>query len=211
MYSNTLMRLRPIQVLLFVYLLRTRLILINEELKTIHAAAIRKSNGISQTQSKRRHRNRPSEELSINCRLITLKHIYSALNESFELINEAVGWSMVAFTMQTFVEFTCNCYWGYVCLYEDDCLWSRLVEAILHRIPIDKENQGQNDMIREFALQVHHEEFLISAKGYFNINLRLMGSLLASSSTFLIILIQFEESYQNIQSILSNRTTEMIN
>lgn len=50
------------------------------------------------------------------------------------------------------------------------------IERNLHRIPTDKENQLQNDMIREFALQVHHQQYFISAKGYFQIDLKLISS-----------------------------------
>ncbi|XP_055326597.1 putative gustatory receptor 2a [Sitodiplosis mosellana] len=85
---------------------------------------------------------------------------------------------------------------------------SRLVEANLHRIPIDKENQAQNDLIREFALHVHHEPFIVSAKGYFDINFDLMDSMFAASTTFLIILIQFEQSRKSVQSMLNNGTIE---
>lgn len=116
MYSNTMMRLRPIQVLFFVYLMRTRLILINKELKAIQSGTIFKSYTTNHTKSN--HSNR---------RLMNLKHIYGALYESCELICKAFGLSLVAFTMQTFVEFTFNCYWGYICLYEKNCLWVNLL------------------------------------------------------------------------------------
>lgn len=53
---------------------------------------------------------------------------------------------------------------------------SRSIEENLHRIPIERDNQILGILIREFALQVHHEQFVISAKEYFQINLKLIGS-----------------------------------
>lgn len=53
---------------------------------------------------------------------------------------------------------------------------THLVESNLHRIPFDKENMTQNDFIRLFSMQVHHEIFCISANGLFNIDLSLLGS-----------------------------------
>lgn len=46
----------------------------------------------------------------------------------------------------------------------------------LHRITRDKENEPQNDLIREFSLQVIHEPISITANGFFNIDFDLLGS-----------------------------------
>lgn len=53
---------------------------------------------------------------------------------------------------------------------------ARVIEGNLHRISFDKDNEAQNDLVREFSMQVHHEQFIISANGFFNINLDLLGS-----------------------------------
>lgn len=131
MYSNTMMRLRPIQVLFFVYLMRTRLILINKELKAIQNETILKSYTTNHTKSNHSNHTKmtlnSTPEVLLNRRLMNLKQIYGSLYESCELISKVFGCSLVAFTMQTFVEFTFNCYWGYVCLYEKKCLWANLL------------------------------------------------------------------------------------
>lgn len=52
----------------------------------------------------------------------------------------------------------------------------------LHRIPFENKSQARNDLIREFSMQVHHQQFFISAKGYFNVNVGLVSSV----SSFMI-------------------------
>lgn len=72
-------------------------------------------------------------------------------------------------------------------------------------------------------MQTHHEHFIVSAKGFFHINLDLLGSvsdqnfmrieiflkfhfdfqMLVACTTFLVILIQFEASNKEIQSMTS--------
>lgn len=59
---------------------------------------------------------------------------------------------------------------------------ARQIEVNLHRIRLDSENEPQNDLIREFSMQVHHERFYISASGFFHLNLDLMGSVCKSIS-----------------------------
>lgn len=48
--------------------------------------------------------------------------------------------------------------------------------SYLHRITRDKENEPQNDLIREFSLQVIHEQIAITANGFFNIDYDLLGA-----------------------------------
>lgn len=101
------------------------------------------------------------------------------------------------------------------------CLFqAQHIEENLHRISLNKDEMRENNLIREFSLQVHHERFFISANGYFHIDLNLLGSvcvlwmmktvrniklelisfqILATSTTYLVILIQFEHSNKEIQ------------
>lgn len=50
------------------------------------------------------------------------------------------------------------------------------MERSLQRIPFDSKNKPQNDLVHEFSMQIHHGQFFISANGFFNINLDLLGS-----------------------------------
>lgn len=55
---------------------------------------------------------------------------------------------------------------------------AQLIERNLHRISIDRDKKAENDLIREFSLQVHHGRFFITANGFFPIDLNLIGSVL---------------------------------
>lgn len=54
-----------------------------------------------------------------------------------------------------------------------------------------------NAIVREFSLQVAHEPITISANGFFNIDFSLLGSMAAATVTYLVILIQFQQSEKN--------------
>lgn len=43
-------------------------------------------------------------------------------------------------------------------------------------------------------MQVAHEQITISANGFFNIDFSLLGSMAAATVTYLVILIQFQQS-----------------
>lgn len=118
LYSYSVVNLlRPIQLTFFICLLRSRLILINEELKGIQNVINAQSSNVNQRKSNGYNiRNGLIlEENSINNRLMTLKLIYEELFESCELINEAFGWSLLANTTGTFTDFISHSYWGYMC------------------------------------------------------------------------------------------------
>lgn len=51
-----------------------------------------------------------------------------------------------------------------------------------------------NALVREFSLQVAHEPITISANGFFNVDFNLLGSMAAATVTYLVILIQFQQS-----------------
>lgn len=63
-------------------------------------------------------------------------------------------------------------------VYKSFCFFkSRTVEKWLHRIPMSLEHFfAVNDLVREFALEVNHSRFCITAFGFFELNLDLMGS-----------------------------------
>lgn len=48
--------------------------------------------------------------------------------------------------------------------------------SYLHRIKNDKQNVAQDDLIREFSIQLLHEPIFISANGFFHIDFNLLGS-----------------------------------
>lgn len=111
MYSSWIIRLRSLQVLFFVYLIRNRLIMINDEL-------INFRNHSNQKPSLRFVGN------SENCnpkllefeRLVNIKIIFKNLCDICELVSRAFGMSLLAIFTQSFIDFTCNCYWVFYTL-----------------------------------------------------------------------------------------------
>lgn len=95
----------PIQLTFFVYLIRNRLILITEELNDIQNIFLNVPNEPIFVNSSG---NTPS----INNRLLNLKQIYGKLHDSCELWSNAFGISILANTIETFIDFTAHAYWG---------------------------------------------------------------------------------------------------
>lgn len=54
----------------------------------------------------------------------------------------------------------------------------------LHRFTRDRENEPQNDLIRDFSLQVIHEPISITANGFFNIDFELLGSVRETNENY---------------------------
>lgn len=120
-YLSFILFSRLIQVAFFVNLLRTRLILMNDELMQfqdiimVQTIQIQKHH-IGQTNTV--PLENPTNLLSGYDRILLLKKIFGELYSTRELVNAAFGWSLVAIFMHFFVQFTSHCYWGYLSLYD---------------------------------------------------------------------------------------------
>lgn len=112
MFSSWIVRFRLIQVLLFVCLVRNRLILISKELNSIQNAKIIPIENDEMNKNSILIVNRVG---NFNYeRLIHLKQIYGKLYAIYGLINTIFGWSLLAIFVQNFYDFTSNCYWIYL-------------------------------------------------------------------------------------------------
>lgn len=107
-YSMWIIRLRPMQVLCFICLLRNRLNLVNKKLKAIAKQERRTKNRQSRSTNQR------FSSASIYGTLLDLKQIYTEMYNICESINMAFGYSLLAIMIQNFVDFTSNCYWVYL-------------------------------------------------------------------------------------------------
>ncbi|XP_055294775.1 gustatory receptor 23a-like [Sitodiplosis mosellana] len=93
---------------------------------------------------------------------------------------------------------------------------TRFLGSYLHRIKQSNENDPQNDLIREFSIQLLHDPIFISANGVFHIDFNLIGSLIALTITYMVILIQFEMSTRGkpirkpIMKPMENGTKQLI-
>lgn len=113
MYSVFIMRLRCIQVLVFVLLLRSRINLINRKVKEILLTHNRHM-GLSSTRWTSASNGKEviflldvsTKYHSTYDRLLCIKQIYGELYEICEWINMTFGWSLLAIVTQCFVDFT---------------------------------------------------------------------------------------------------------
>lgn len=69
--------------------------------------------------------------------------------------------------------------------------------GLIYKLEKDTKAELHNALVREFSLQVAHEPITISANGFFNIDFSLLGSMAAATVTYLVILIQFQQSEKN--------------
>lgn len=111
-YFSWIMRLRVVQVMFFVYLMRGRLSLINDELVDIRRIF---NDRVERNQVSDFPINVNTDKLpainSIYERILTLKRLYKQLHDICELINHTFGWSLLAIFTQSFIAFTSNSYW----------------------------------------------------------------------------------------------------
>lgn len=121
LYSNFVICLRLIQILLFVYLLRNRLTILNSELVDIVNANC--SHGYVQQITNYKNKNNTIPFLrnvfakrSTYDRLISLKQIYGKLFEICEQISDAFGWSLLLIVIFIFATVTFEFYWAYISL-----------------------------------------------------------------------------------------------
>ncbi|XP_017474724.1 PREDICTED: putative gustatory receptor 23a [Rhagoletis zephyria] len=164
--------------------------------------------------------NQPSEEEDER-RLRVYKQFYGDIHNLFKSINEHYGWSILAFMIMYFIYFIVNSYWvifsliirlpehntlirnlGFLVIVVV-LLWvlcwqsqnsheqSRHIGCIMFKLVKPLGNKCYNDLVTDFSLQTLHQQYIITAKEFFSLNLNLLGSMVASIVTYLVILIQF--------------------
>lgn len=80
--------------------------------------------------------------------------------------------------------------------------------GLVHKMEKQSTEEIHNALVREFSLQIVHEPISISANGFFNIDFSLLGSMAAATVTYLVILIQFQQSekYKSNSTALASAT-----
>ncbi|XP_049310812.1 gustatory receptor 23a [Bactrocera dorsalis] len=91
---------------------------------------------------------------------------------------------------------------------------SRQIGCIMFKLVKPLGNKCYNDLVTDFSLQTLHQQYIITAKEFFNLNLTLLGSMVASIVTYLVILIQFMFAEKNkadrneiLSSIVNNENS----
>lgn len=139
LFSIWIMRLRCVQVLFFVYLMRARLILISDKVKEILAAKTNNTNQfdiIGDTRNIVFVLDTSAAKYSVYDRLLSLKQIYGELYEICELINNQFGWSLLAIITQCFIDFTSNSYWTFLALEQQKPDIGNAINCVSLLIPI---------------------------------------------------------------------------
>lgn len=114
-FSFYIIRMRVSQTLLFVILLRNRLILINDKLKFI-SKVVRTPNNEALQPQRRLVSIFSCSSLNFpkSVALLSLKQIYQELHDICGLINSAFGSSLLGILTQNFVDLITNSYWAYL-------------------------------------------------------------------------------------------------
>lgn len=124
-FSIWILRLRFIQVIFFVYMLRNRLRLIRDKLKEFLIT----SNLYVKSKNRWRFYHDASRvfvldmstaKRSLYDRLLNVKQIYGALHEICEFMNIIFGWSLLTIIAQSFFDFSASSYWIYLALDKSD-------------------------------------------------------------------------------------------
>lgn len=98
-YSSLIIRFRIMETLFFVYLLQSRLKVLNGKLKKI---------------SRMTHNTERTKKQAIKPTIImNIKHIYEELHKICDLINSAFKFSLLGIVTQNFVDLTSNAYWAF--------------------------------------------------------------------------------------------------
>lgn len=121
-YSSWIMRLRTLQIIFFVYLMRGRLSLINDELVDIRRMLndrVERNQTVDFVVAANVNIDKLPTNNSIYQRILTLKRIYKQLYDICELINHTFGWSLLAISTQSFIAFTSNGYWVFFFLEDN--------------------------------------------------------------------------------------------
>lgn len=138
-FSAWTIQLRSIQVLFFVYLLRTRLQFVSDQIKEMLIPC--SFRGRSKTQWKF---SRDSNNIfvldvlltkrSLYDRLVNLKQVYGELYEICELINVTFGWSLLTIIVQSLIDFTSCFYWFYSAIQQS--ILSLAIVCLVDLLPI---------------------------------------------------------------------------
>lgn len=135
------LRLRILQIIFFVFLLRNRLNFVKEKLREFLV-----SQNIHGDMSNDWPFFRDSNKIFVldACignplpyeRLLNLKQIYGELYEICELINITFGWSILTIVAQNFIEFIGNSYWIFLALGKSPINLEHVVDSLILFLPI---------------------------------------------------------------------------
>ncbi|XP_065079131.1 uncharacterized protein LOC135702071 [Ochlerotatus camptorhynchus] len=152
--------------------------------------------------------------------VVKVQDTYTRIWKCFMIINGIFGWSTVLLVMKQFVLLIATSFWcinrqksinddgstylesctviiyivsslSFLCHSAATCKKeaSKTAEALL------KPEYNYEDLdIRDFLAQMQHQPFITTANGFFDIDYGLLGSTLATTVTYIVIMLQLEEN-----------------
>lgn len=141
MCSLWILRLRFLQILFFVFLLRNRLSLVEEKIKELIQSQSFRSDKADNWPFSNDSRTVFVLDSLINKRysydrLLNLKQIYGELYDICELINMTFGCSILTIVLQNFIEFIGNSYWLFVVLRDSNINCEHVADIVVMLIYI---------------------------------------------------------------------------
>ncbi|XP_052851551.1 gustatory receptor 23a isoform X2 [Drosophila gunungcola] len=155
------------------------------------------------------------------CRqLQTLRTTYERIFECYENFSDCYGWGILGLHLLSSFQFVTSAYYMLMWLYDGQNLqplifngatgidfgtpiatlfWlgdsgaenGRQIGCLISKLVKPQGSKRYNDLVSEFSLQTLHQRFVVTAKDFFSLNLRLLSSMFAAVVTYLVILIQF--------------------
>ncbi|XP_073828632.1 putative gustatory receptor 39b [Musca autumnalis] len=225
------MRLRFLQLQMYVELLNHYLWSLNEKLQQVVSLKTNHDGQLLDIDYKH------LETLEY---LNHIKELYSSIYEAFHCLNEFGQASMFAVTASYFLDCTCHIYW---CLLALDKLFpaGSIVSSVITIIPLSLNTykfcytcqlvkqecrrtallvtrlyvsdancnclelqRDYKSLVHDFSLQLLHQKIVVTGKRFFNFDLQCIFGICVLIVTHLIILIQFTKSDNN--SVNINKT-----
>ncbi|XP_053949414.1 gustatory receptor 23a-like [Anastrepha ludens] len=131
--------------------------------------------------------NKPYNDLVTNFSIQTLHQQFSIKAKHFCVLNRTLLGS-VSVRLSPTLSYSFS-----FCLVRSRTQFkmSRQIGCNMYKLIKPSGNKSYNELVTDFSLQVLHQEYTITAKEFFNLNLNLLGSMIASTVTYLVILVQF--------------------
>lgn len=138
-FSVWILRVRSIQIILFVFLLSTRLRLLRNNIKELLPSQsfytdVANRLGIFIDETKMFVLDSSPTRKSLYNRLLNLKQIYSELYEISQQINMTFGWSLIMIIAQNFINFIGDSYWIFCAFKKSN--FAHAVDCIFLLVPI---------------------------------------------------------------------------
>lgn len=206
-FSLVMTRIRHLQHIYFIEVIYGSLLEMNQHLRNVSAW----------TKGEGMERNFTNRYLYNNLR--QMKEEFKTLMEMIICVNRIFRWSQLFNFAQHFVEVTSEFYWVYVFTEAPEFLWASLIvflptilsvflllqsatlcmkeiqekmAFLIHDIHAFIDDKRMRTLIMDFSLLIKQSPKNFNANHIFIINFTLMGSMMTSMITFLVIFISFQ-------------------